>query len=418
MVVIRALLFAIVLVACTIHAKKRAKVYVVPPYSKMEDGIVASFKDEGFDEVSMDDMRSFDTEEYPFRYELKTRRHIKKAYLIAPSLIYLNGTKRFLEEHRDFRIKAGKKTVFVESKHVGFFHLSILSKFKLRGKRAVATSNMILNAGMTGGCENVCDPKKKTCKKDPCKNLPTTNIQCPPNNDCSIISHDASIYNISGKPHVQPQGNATVVKTCDAFIAAVMAKFNKNGGKVDVYLDAHGNHGLFAIGEYGGSHEIVSKGSACYNKICMQLKNKIKTLTLFTCSTAGGTSGPIFLQCLANCLNAKVKAFKKPVSIQAAWNTTNVSSIVWSTPRNYSTPCEATPSPSPTTVTPSSNTPTPTPTPTPTTEPPTTVSTVTETSTVSTETEPTVQTETEGPTLYTDYEIGEPGLGPETDFYT
>ena len=358
----------------------------------MEDEMVGSFKDDGFNEG---DMEVMDTESFPFRYKLTGRFPISKAYLIVPKHIYINGSEEYFQEFRDFRIRCSRKTVVVESKRVGIFHLSVVRKGRGRDKRAVTQSNMILSAGMTSSCDNVCDPKKKECKTDPCKYLPMDNIECPPNNDCNIISHDASIYNISGVPHTQPIGNAVVVKTCDDFIEAVCEKFNRTGGKVDVYVDAHGNHGFFVIGMYDGPKEYVYKGSDCYKKICMKLKDKIKTLTLFSCSTAGGVEGPPFLKCLANCLNAKVKAWKKTLYIQAAWNTTNISSIVWSTARNYTTPCEATPCPTPTTTI-SMNTPTPTPTPTP---PPTTTYTTKDPTTTYMYTE----TSTEDYSLYTDY---------------
>lgn len=353
-------LFYSLFLATCVAAKQSSKIVILRPDSAQETALVDSYKNDGFDEVSMEDMIDRNGNNL-FGYKIKVERPISKVLLIVPKYVYLNGSSKYFEEFKDFRVFCKRRSVVIESREVGFIHVSIVTKVKGRGKRAVASSNMILNAGMTAGCQNVCDPKKKSCSTDPCKHLPPATLECPPNNDCNIISHDASIYNSSSGILVQPVGNAVVVKSCDAFIQAVMNKFNKNGGKVDVYLDAHGNHGLFTIGVFGGNPEIVSKGSTCYSKICMQLRNKIKTLTLFTCSTAGGTSGPGFIQCLANCLGATVKAWKKKVSIQASWNTTTVSSIKWSTPRNYSKPCEATPTP---TITPSHSTPTPTPNPT------------------------------------------------------
>ncbi|XP_064382409.1 uncharacterized protein LOC135331245 [Halichondria panicea] len=414
------LMFAIVLVV--VEAKKTSRLVLVSPDSTMEKDLVSSFKEQGFDEVDMINMRDYGNE-FQFRYKIITKQPIWKAYLILPQYVYLNGSVRYFEEFRDFRIFCKRRSVIIESKRVGLFHVSVLTKRNgQRGKRALAVDNMILNAGMTTGCQNVCDAKKKTCPKESSKHLPPATLECPPNNECNIISHDASIYNTSSGIVVQPIGNAQVVKTCDEFIKVVMDKFAAKGGKVAVYLDAHGNHGIFAIGVYGGKPELVFKGSACYNKMCMELKDKISTLTLFTCSTAGGTTGPPFLQCLANCLNANVKAWKKAVSIQAAWNTTDVTSIKWSTPRNYSTPCEANPSPSPS-ITPSTPTPTPTPsTPTPspsttTTSTPTSSSTYTFTSEPMYSEEPTTVTEyTETPTEYTysDYLYTSP---PAEDYY-
>ena len=408
------LVLTLVLVLVAVRAKKTSRVVLVTPDSTVEKDLVTSFKDQGFNEVDMVNMRN---DGHHFRYKITTKQPITKAYLILPQYIYLNGSARYFEEFRDFRIFCKRRSVIIESKRVGFIHFSVHTKRNgQRGKRALAIENMILNAGMTAGCQNVCDPNMKdTCSKDSSKHLPPATLECPPNNECNIISHDASIYSTTSGPVAQPIGNAQVVKTCDEFISAVMDKFAAKGGKVDVYLDAHGNHGIFAIGVYGGKPELVFKGSACYNKICMQLQNKISTLTLFTCSTAGGATGPPFLQCLADCLSANVKAWKKAVSIQAAWNSTDVSSIKWSTPRNYSTPCEATPSPSPST-TPSTPTPTPTPTSTPT-PTPTTSSTHAYTSEPTYSEDPTTFTEyTEAPTEYTnsDYSYTSP---PAEDHY-
>ena len=359
------LLLCMFLLCFSVSAKKAPKVIVVPTDSQMENSLVTDFKDQGYSEISLQraELGSHGKVLNPFRYKLKTSRTITAVYLIAPKYVYLNGTVTRFEENVDFVIRCSKRSVILECNRVGFFHLSVLTKTNGRRlQRAISQENMILSAGMTSSCDNTCKPGAEKCKVVDCDHLPRDTIECPPNNNCNIISHDASIYNTSSGTLQQPVGNGVVVKTCDEFIEAVCDKFDAAGGKVNVYFDAHGNNGFFVIGEYDGPKEYVSKGSSCYNKICMELKNKIDTLTLFSCSTAGGTSGPTFMQCLANCLNANVKAWKKKLYIEAAWNTTNVTSIRWSTPRNYTTPCEATPSPSPTpTVTPSTPMPSSTP---------------------------------------------------------
>jgi len=356
------LLLLFMILCLSVSAKKAPKVIVVPTDSQMESSLVKDFKVQGYSEISLQrtEIGTHGTVRNPFQYRLRTRRAITAVYLIAPKYVYLNGTVTRFEENVDFRIRCSRKSVTVECNRVGFFHLSVFTKKSGRREPRAVTSqeNMILSAGMTSSCDNTCKPGAEKCKKVDCDHLPRDTIECPPNNNCNIISHDASIYNTSSGPLQQPVGNGVVVKTCDEFIEAVCDKFDAAGGKVDVYVDAHGNNGFFVIGEYDGPKEYVTKGSSCYNKICMQLKNKIDTLTLFSCSTAGGADGPTFTQCLANCLNANVKAWKKKLYIEADWNTTDVSSIRWSTPRNYTTPCEATPSPSPTpTVTPSTPTP-------------------------------------------------------------
>lgn len=359
-------LLCVIFLYFSVSAKRAPKVIVVPTDSQMESSLVTNFKDEGYSEISLRRAAfgSHGIVRNPFRYKLKTRQKITAVYLIAPKYVYLNGTVTKFVENVDFTLRCRKRSVILECNRVGFFHLSVLTKTSgRRQQRAISQENMIISAGMTSSCDNTCKPGDKKCKTVDCDHLPRDTIECPPNNNCNIISHDASIYNTSSGPLQQPIGNGVVVKTCNEFVDAVCDKFDAAGGKVNVYIDAHGNNGFFVIGEYGGTKEYVSKGSTCYNKICMDLKNKIDTLTLFSCSTAGGTGGPTFMQCLANCLNANVKAWKKKLYIEADWNTTDVSSIRWSTPRNYTTPCEATPSPSPTpTVTPSSPMPSSTPT--------------------------------------------------------
>ena len=348
------------------RASPIAKVIIVPADSLMETELVEQFKNEGYSEVSLQrgeaESRSGHLHTV-FRYKLKTENPIHAVYIIPPRHFYLNGTVVDYEEGLDFTIRCSRRSVTFVSNRVGYFHVSIVTRVKgvkedNRGRRSgIAQENMIMSAGMTSSCDNVCT---ETCTDE--GYLTRDVIDCPPNNDCNIISHDASIYSGSSGTLEQPIGNATVVKTCDEFINAVCDKFTANGGKVDVYLDAHGNNGIFVIGEHNGTKEYVTKGSDCYNKICAQLKNKITTLTLFSCSTAGGSSGPTFIQCLANCLNANVKAWKKTLYVTSEWNSDNVTSIEWSTARNYTEPCKATPSPSPS-VTPSTPTPSPTPTP-------------------------------------------------------
>ena len=393
---------AVLLVVFCEGARSRPEVTIVSADSDMEGKLVQNFKDEGYSEVSLDRLerrvRSGRLRTF-FRYYLKTQNPIDSVYIIPPKFIHLNGTVTDYKEGVDFKIRCRRKVVRILCTRVGYFHVSVITRVNdKRGRRAISQENMIMSAGMTSSCDNTCKPDAKKCKKPDCEHLPRDTIECPPNNNCNIISHDASIYNTSSGPLQQPVENGVVVETCDEFISAVCTKFNATGGKVNVYVDAHGNEGFFVIGEYDGAKEYVYKGSTCYNKICAQLKNKISTLTLFSCSTAGGTDGPTFLQCLANCLNANVKAWKKKLYINAQWNTTNVSSIEWSTPRNYTTPCEATPSPSPTptpTPTPTS-TPTSTPTPPPTTSPPTSTSS----STPPTATTSSTQTEPYGTTYY------------------
>ena len=388
-------------------ARRTPKVIVVHSDSLMENKLVEDFKEQGYSEISLhrvdEDTVTPQLIDTPFVYKLKTRRPITGVYLIPPKYVYLNGSVTTYKEHIDFRIRCRRKSITIAFNRVGYFHLSVITARKSkRERRAAFQENMILSAGMTSSCDNTCEPNAKECKKEDCDHLPRDTIECPPNNNCNIISHDASIYNTSSGPLQQPVGNGVVVKTCDEFISAVCDKFDAAGMKVNVYLDAHGNNGFFVIGEYDGAKEYVTKGSTCYNKICMELKDKISTLTLFSCSTAGGTNGPTFMQCLANCLNANVKAWKKKLYIEADWNTTNVTSIRWSTPRNYTTPCEATPSPSPSpTITPSTPTSSMTPTST-SSSTSTTSSTYTYTSTETSSTGATTSTPTETP-YYEDY---------------
>ena len=406
---------AIVLLWSLVEAmkkKKKSNVELVFHNSEMENEIIASFKNEGFEEI---DMEEKERKAFPFKYKSKGKDPILKAYLIVPKHTYTNGTEEYFQEDRDFRIKVSKKTLTFESRRVGYFHLSVERQQKGKGKskqlQTIIRINVILNAGMIEACEDVsCGD---TCNKASTRDT----IDCPVNNECNIITDDASKWRdkLTGRVYSQPIGDAVLVATCDVFIDTVINKFNTKGGKVDINLDAHGFNGGFVIGHFEGPEDIVRKGSDCYNKICRQLKDKIKTLTLFACSTAGGIDGPPFLKCLANCLNARVRGWKKILYIRALWNSDSVDGNVWSTATNFTEPLDVTPCPSSTTTPSLIIAPTLTPTPTPTTPPPTTAHTTEELTTTDTTEElttanlteqSTTTNTTEGPTMTHTYSEG------------
>ena len=207
---------------------------------------------------------------------------------------------------------------------------------------STTTMNTLLNIGMRRSCDTVCQPNDGTCqdkdKKD--NELPKDIIECPPGNDCQFVSQD--VFDTG-----EPVGNAVVVRSCSEFVEAVCNKSEAKRGKVDVFFNGHGNIGRFFIND-----ECVSKGNACYKMICKKLKKKIKTLTLYTCSTTEGRDGKTFVQCLANCLNAVVHAWEK--DLHTDWFSFLFFSTApkWSTQRGFTDPFEAKPVTNGTSITP------------------------------------------------------------------
>ena len=251
--------------------KKSSLVTIVHADSAMEGILVKNFEEDGFSEVDLDG-----DEETGFHYRRKASDPIKAVYIIPPTHTYLNGTVASFVENVDYRVRCKRKKFFFESSRVGFFHVSVWTKTKgKRQRRAIVQNNMILNAGMV----SICGGTELCNGTSSCSGRNRVNFDCPPRNNCYFISDDAPEAS-------EPLGEAVVVKTCDQFIDEVCKKFNRAGGKVDVTLDAHGGPGYFRIGMRGGTPTRVDKESDCYDKICMKLKDKIKTLTLYSCSVA------------------------------------------------------------------------------------------------------------------------------------
>ena len=360
--------------------KKKPSVIVIRPSSPLASRLLAGFTANQYKEETLQTVTAPQTGEKVYRYRWRSRHPIRKVLVIPPHHIQLNGSERDYIIKRDFTIFCNRRFVSLESKHLGFYHMSVVtSQLAGRGKRAIeVSSNTILNAGMMETCGGMCS--SSSCSSD-CSNRTRVNFECPPYDDCSFISGDATL----GLPETM---NGTIVNSCNDFVTGVCNKYSNNGNQaVDILVQAHGANGIFCFGPPGGPTECVSKNSSCYNSICNSLRDKIGSLTIYSCSVAGGTQGGTFQQCLANCLNAEVKAYKKTLYL----GSTGGASIMWSIVEGFQEPCVVTPTPS------SSVTPTATSTTT------STSSTSTSTSTTSTSSTTTTTIPTPPPTVL-DYE--------------
>ena len=280
------------------EAKNCPRVVLVPEDSPMEKDIIASFENEGFQEVNMDEVG---TESFPFQFKLKGRDPLYKIYLIVPKHYYANGSVELLQENRDFQITCSKEDVTVESNHVGFFLLSVMRKTKERGKRAISQNNMILNASMTSTCASEPTFGFGECSCNGSFPREIAKILNSEDDKYKIISHDVvNIRKAPGVVDILPSGNADVVDSCDGFISLILKK--AKNGKINVVLFARGFPGGFVLRTFDGRINSVHKKSNCYKKICNKLKGKIKSLALITADTYKEPAGPIFLQCLADCL--------------------------------------------------------------------------------------------------------------------
>jgi len=87
------------------------------------------------------------------------------------------------------------------------------------------------------------------------------------------------------------------------------------GGPISLVFVDHGCQGQFTI---NGTDRVslAAADSTNLRKLC-NLKGKIASLTLLSCSTGNGAPGAAFLQALANCLNAPVTGFSGNVR---SWN--------------------------------------------------------------------------------------------------
>ena len=319
-------------VTCIRPTETEPNITIVQPESQLEQDLVQQITLSGCSEVTLEAV-VLPSGAKIYHYTVNSNVVITAVFLIPPQWDYLNGTVTVYIEGIDYFITATSHTISLEFVFPGFFVLSF--------NTITSQENVKINVGMRASCDNICEDNE-ACHIDD-DGIIYDSIPCPVNNECTLISHEVTmeIDNKTKEIIFLPVDNATVVETCNQFIEAVCNKFVAKGGKVNVDFDGHGNNGRFDIGRFNESDYVnVTKGSDCYNKICQELKNKIETLTLFACSTAGGERGPVFLQCLANCLNATVKAWKRDLYIHAYTTepTTDVESNVWCTQRGFTVP--------------------------------------------------------------------------------
>ncbi len=297
---------------------------IVREGTQLESLLVQQIKANGYSEIRVPKVGR---KHYGYRLRFPD---IQAIFFIPPKIKFLDGTVRVYQEGVDFTIDTSRRHITVRFRRIGYFLLSVFT--------STTQENILLNVGMRPSCENICTSSEE-CEDDAAE-IPRHMIVCPPNNECHLFSHQAVFYiDDDGDVQMEPVGNSVVVRTCDEIIEAVCNKSKAKGGKVDVYFEGHGASGLFDVGEFNGPRERVEKGSDCYDKICMKLKDKINTLTLYTCGTAGGEKGKTFIQCLANCLDATVQAWEKTLYIGGD----DVESLVWSTQRGFTDPVEVKP---------------------------------------------------------------------------
>lgn len=299
------------------------KVTIVEEGTQLEKVLVQQFKENGYNETLVPENGT--------DYEVSFATDIQAIFLIVPKIKYLNGTVGVYQKGVDFFFEAQNGTATMSFHEVGYYMLTIFT--------STTITNTLLNVGMRRRCDTVCQPNG-TCKDKGKIQLPQDEINCPPDDGCQLISKD--VFDAG-----HPVFNAVVVRSCDEFVDAVCNKFEAKEGKVDVFFDGHGNNGLFSV-----NGDCVEKGSACYNKICEKLKDKIKTLTLYSCKTAGGAVGKVFIQSLANCLKAVVRAWEKILS--TPFYQFIPVKITWSTQRGFLDPVEAKPVLNNTSTTPTS----------------------------------------------------------------
>ena len=320
-------------VTCIKPTEMQPNITIVQPESQLEKDLVEEFASTTYDEVNLEAVELPDGANI-YSYTVTSRSPILFAFLITPQYNYLNGTVMDYTEGVDYFITATSHSISLDFVSVGVFVLSFNTKTSQENNVTV------LSAGIRGDCDHKICRNGETCNNGDdgnTKNVFLTDIiPCPFNTECTIISQDVYVG--------QPYNRATVVRNCKQFIDEVLKKFESKGSKVNVDLNAHGGQGIFAIGEYNNESSIpdydyVQKGSACYNEICQKLKDKIETLTLYSCKVAGGEKGRVFLKCLANCLNAKVKAWKNNVTADR-----RIPPIMWSTPRHFAEPLLVQPS--------------------------------------------------------------------------
>ena len=336
--------FSLVVLAATlalfnahvVKGKKTPPVTIMPSDSSMAQSTLSYFTGSDYSEVVLQQATDELTGEAMYLYRWESEDPIKHVYLIPPHHIELDDSERDYAEGKDFIISCTPNSVTLKSKHLGFYHMRVVTKKQLgRGRRAIeSSSNVILNAGLSSTCGDLCSTVS-SCPPDNCDNRTRVNFVCPPYDPCSFISK-------LGALKVPQVANGNLVVSCTEFVHGVCEKYEENGNKsVDVLWDGHGANGIFCFGPPTQPFDCIYKGSPCYESICRNLKGKVKSLTILACSVAGGAVGAELIQCLADCLGAEVKAYKK--NLWAGLD--GGGSLVWSTIEGYKEPCVAVPTP-------------------------------------------------------------------------
>lgn len=292
------------------------RVVIVEEGTPLEERVVEQFVADDYDHVLVPELNTD-----RFLYEVNFSSPIRAVYLIAPTIKFFNGTVAAYQDGVEFSLEVQERSVAIWFQEVGYFMLTIST--------GESKENILLSVGMGPSCDTVCQAGAP-CKGDE-DELPRDVIECPPSTECQLVSGEVASTG-------EPVGDAVVVETCDEFIEAVCDKFEDKGGKVDVYFNGHGNQGRFFIND-----DKVEKDNECYSEICEKLRGKIKTLTLYTCSTAGGEVGTTFVKCLANCLNATVRAWQKTLYTRFFRFLFLSGFLRWSTQRGFTEPVEAMP---------------------------------------------------------------------------
>ena len=325
----------------TAHPKKHKTppVTIMPSGSSMAETTLAYFSGSDYREVALEKVASKLTGEDIYRYQQEYEEPIKSVYLIPPHHIQIDGSESDYVEGKDFKISCTSNSVTLESKHLGFYHMRVVVKKKLgRGRRAIEQSiNTILNAGMLDTCGGLC--QGGSCSQNSCNNRTKVLFECPPYNECSFIAQDATLNLLE----LVEIWNANIVANCTEFVAGVCKKYEQNGNQsLDILFQAHGANGIFCFGPPQQPIDCIFKGSPCYQSICENLRGKIKSLTIYACSVAGGDIGAELIQCLADCLDAEVKAYKKDLYLGGS---TGGTSLLWATVDGFQEPCVAIPTP-------------------------------------------------------------------------
>lgn len=319
---------------------ENSKVLVLASNSIQAKKLASMFVPGNYAEVEMEEVLFPETGGASYSLTWSTDDIIKKVKIIAPHDIALDGSERDFVEGKDFTVKVEEHSFVLECKDVSVYHISVITMEGVKRNAAQKSTNLLANAGMVDFCAPEppfqCPPQNQSSD-----DIPKDRFICPEFDDCDFVSENTidTIFpnkDDSGESGGGKEFSGVVVKSLDDLIQKICDKSTSLGEiKFDASIYVFSASGKFAVGPRGGPHDIVEFLNENFFNFCTKLRGKLQILTIYSGAVGKDRKGECFSQSLANCLEADVHYFKRPLTVGK--------NNIWGAPKGFSAPSVAKP---------------------------------------------------------------------------